>query len=558
MSANHYDCDTPLATEVVHAAEVSGEACTNFRDIRRSILDTCTSSQSSQCFTLLRGCTFVDGSESILHYAVKHALRGNKHHLEVIRRICAFMLDKGYDIDHTDARGQTVVELSIESRDLQLLETVVSSGASVDRRNSEGYFALHTAIRAWAVPEVYKYLLRHGADPNSSATHSEEELATTLTMPLGLVIMQLGTSIASSDMNSTMWFRIAAYLIEFNAIYTFREANLLLLHFAQGWNRTGGTPTLWEDVRPLLYGLITRGLDPMAGITNLRLLACDCKSLAHLAFFHSRSEAFGRWLIEASQSSKHGRLLTKCLLHGCRDPSTLRPNTNNLLQALTQKDPTIGGDFNAIEYVLCRDNDNTWSHKASLVNTIATLKAEHFVLRSSNRERHSAILEAVASCPYPSMKCKFAQELLRQRISSQVTGGRPDDVLQHPANRPFSTYFAELITRIEAMVNKQQSSEAMYEVLQMTLDYKGHSQKNILGCFVHVVTVSAIRSAENGSSMSKSRFYYLLRLRKEFELPEIHIPNAMVLDMLKGASEAYAKLKDLEKFFTHDDTVNTV
>ncbi|KAF2163295.1 hypothetical protein M409DRAFT_26336 [Zasmidium cellare ATCC 36951] len=536
-----------------HVQAVDEIDYTDLRAIYHILMDSVFSGQSVDYSFVLRGCEFENGSESLLHYAIKQANWATKHQLEVVRRISQFVVESGYELNHTDAQGRTVVELAIASRSIPLLETVLGSGVSVNHANSEGDYPLHTAIRTRALPAIYKYLLRQGADANACASTGKRDPVATLTMPLGLVMMQLAAANPNYDGDTTAWFRIAGYLIEHGAICTPREMDRLLFHFAQAWHRNGGSANLWEDALLLLSALIKRGLSPTAALSDLGLPKCDCQSLAHLAFFHSRSEAFGRWLIEASRLQEYGTPLAQCLLYGCGDNFMPRPNVSNLLRVLMKRDSNVANDFNPIEYVLRQENHHSWEQKAAVVSTLLSLKAEQYIFESHDRQRHAAILEAVAACPFTPIKCKLAQELLQQRISSQVSGGRPEDLFQHPANRPFSTYFAEMVGQIDNLISHQKGSDRMLKALHQTLDYDGRHQKVIIGCFVHFLTASKIQAAESGNFMSKPRLYYLLELRREFELPDVPLPNMMILNMLKGVPEAYVKLKELEKFFAHGD-----
>lgn len=551
---NNSTCFSLLQAEPLGTFETNEITESSFRDIYRDLLRASAAGQMPFPPALLQHWKFIDGSESILHYAVKESHRATKDRLDVVRSIIETVAKEGWDIDHRDAQGRTAIELAIVSRSLPLLETVVGSGASVNHPNIDGYLPLHIAILSRSSPDIVLHLLRKGADPNATAVTRENDVETSISMPLGLVLLQLSTLSGSNERDSSSFFRIAGHLIENHAIYTPRETDLMLLQFAQAWGRNGGSQKLWEDSHPLLSALMKRGLDPTTLLNGYRFGKCECQSLVQLAFFHSRSEALGRWIINASSMFVHGSCLLQCLLHGCGDSFASKPNASNLLRVLMKRDFPITAGVSALELVLHPLAHNTWEQKAALVNTLLSLNTEHYVLQSSNRHYHSTILERVAACPFASIKCKIAEDLLQQRISSQISGGRPEDVLHHPANRPVSIYCSEATSEISCLVSQQRSSEALYESLRRSLDYQGPFQKSMLSCFVHFVTMSIIQGAESGEALPKPELYYLLELRKEFELPDIHLPNTLVLDMLKGAPEAYAKLKELEDFFTHERT----
>lgn len=527
----------------------------DLKSVHTELLQAVTSKQIRTINKLLGHCKFVDGSESLLHYAVVESSNPSRDQLDSVREILRFAKSAGWDIDHIDGHGRTAVELAIRSRNAPILDLLLSNGASANHVSTQGYSPLHMAIFTQSSPEIYRCLLQRGANPNMVSTNNFHNKTPGQTMPLGLAVMRLGAASLTNDRDSTAWFKIAGLLIEHNAIYTSRETDLMLHHFSQAWNRTGGSQNLGEDAYPLLSALMKRGLDPTAPSNGHGPFRCECQSLAHQAFFHSRSDVFGKWIIDACQPSKHGIRLLQCLLKGCADNFVPRPSSSNLLRHLMNREFPFPADFHIIEGVLDPGSHHKWEQQGALLNTLLSLKTDYYVLPPSSRSRHAAILETVALCQFTTLRCKLAEELLQQRISSIITTGGSEDVRHHRANRPVSVHFAELLSELETLISRQSTSDKMYEALRRTLDYHGPHRKPMLGCFVHFVTLSMIQGADNGGTMSKSKLSYLLKLRKEFELRDVHIPNTLVLDMLKGAPEAYARLKELEKFFTHEDMI---
>ncbi len=84
------------------------------------------------------------------------------------------ILDKnGLDLKATQAKGNTLFHLALESNNIDLLKRVYGLGVDVNAKNSDGISPLHKAAMKAKDESVLKYLLSIGADKNSKTDFDE-------------------------------------------------------------------------------------------------------------------------------------------------------------------------------------------------------------------------------------------------------------------------------------------------------------------------------------------------------------------------------------------------
>ncbi|KAF5542954.1 ankyrin 1 [Fusarium napiforme] len=85
--------------------------------------------------------------------------------------ICKLLLDHGADPDLTPTNANTPLIQAISEGDLNIVKLLIERGATIDKCEAPpdvGWSRTPLSIAAdWSKPEIFKYLLKRGADPNS-------------------------------------------------------------------------------------------------------------------------------------------------------------------------------------------------------------------------------------------------------------------------------------------------------------------------------------------------------------------------------------------------------
>lgn len=485
----------------------------------------------------------------MLHHATQVTEISPGDQRNVVCSILEFLQKSGLDINHKDSHGRTAVELAVKADNLSLLQTLIGGGASVNAQNTEGHQLLHVALLSHASLGIYDCLLRNGADADAvaSAGLTERPPVSCRFTPINFVIQRLSECCNAGDKASTVWFAIAGKLIQHGAKYTADSMKPLLLHFAQIWMTTGGSQDLLDDMSPLLSAFLKDGLDPTDPLTKLQPFECACSSLAHLAFFHSASKGLATVLIEDGHLTQHGKSILRCLLTGCRNGSATRPDLDRLLRLLISH-PIDTATFNPLEYILkCDRGWHSWTDKASFIRSLLELIPKQCVLCSRWPEEHGKIIEEIAKCPNLDIRYKLCEYIFKTRNQSQSDlSGAPSSTCQVQTPTPIfiSVFFNQVLSDIHQLSHRDQRSEAAFEAVKKRLNYQANPSKDVVGCFVHLVTKDIIQSP---GGPSKVLLYRLLLLRKELQLPDVQVPNNLLLEMLKDADKEHGERTTLQK-----------
>ncbi|KAK4502504.1 hypothetical protein PRZ48_005929 [Zasmidium cellare] len=486
---------------------------------------------------LLRSCSFLDGQTSILHHAISAPDTASPGQLVVVGGILKFLQSEGLDASHRDSRQRTSTELAVRAHNLPLLELLFAYGAPTNFKNSDGHSPLYVALLIHAPLDIYDCLLRNGADANVEAGSTEAS-------PLAFVMNGLRECCTTGDKASTVWFAIARKLVEHGAKYSLQDVLSLLMNFCQVWITTGGTQELLDDINPLLSAWLANGLDPSDDLLVFQSRSCACSSLAQLAFFHTQSTAFGALLIRSSQLNRHGKSILRRLFSGCRDTSASRPDLNSMLRSLLAQTFDMAG-LNPLECVLqCPDSWHSWESKASFIHTLLELIPQQCILTSSWPEEHGKIIEEAAKCPNPNIRYRIGEDLLTARINPKTGGEQPAlnplgaKTVEQQTNSPtgISIHFDHVLSQLHDLITRGRRSESAWEAIQKGLNYHGVHHKEVVGCFVHLVTKTIIQAP---GGLSKVLLYRLLSLRRDLQLPDVHVPNKLLIDMLEDAARAH-------------------
>lgn len=81
------------------------------------------------------------------------------------KKLTSFLLSKGADVNHTNARGNTPLIVAVTSSDKEMADMLIKAKAGVNARNNTGDTALIWAVKLKKI-DIVKTLLLGGADPN--------------------------------------------------------------------------------------------------------------------------------------------------------------------------------------------------------------------------------------------------------------------------------------------------------------------------------------------------------------------------------------------------------
>lgn len=434
-----------------------------------------------------------NGVDSTLHLAVT---RGD---MWVVEYIVDYVCAQRKTVDLFDVRGSTPLLLASQAGSLGIVQCLLDAGASLHHRNSLGEQPLHAAIKSGCTAKMCRLLLENGADANAVATPMEGSY----NAPLGLALEQIAVSMDWPEKQEA--YVIGEILIDFGALLPSVNFESLaprdrLLHcWLQQWVTVSKLPER-AGKRSWLRQFFRMDCNPFSWIPAYYCPSRECKSFASYVFAHTDS-GLAKALVDTCDVARYGQGLFRALVSPCKSARLLASSSQSdqsndaLLGELLERMHGLG-----VPIPFASGDDEGW--------TFINLAREDLPLR-----------------------LRLAEILLAPEKG----------MLQPPSYKIIAEQCFRLI---ETPTGEQEDQgEAKYRQLKLqVLDAFGLQKSDVgeqkvnvlIQCVMHVLTKGIIDGTVAGSGLTiRDRLYGGLRLRRDFHLPDVQIPNSV----LEGALE---------------------
>jgi ankyrin repeat protein len=146
---------------------------------------------------------------NLLHVIVKNTDYDDRHY-----QLMRLLISRGYNINHQDIEGKTVLMYALDFRDEELIDFLLSKGAGVNFIDNEGYSCLGYAIWSHQI-NLVKKIIERGAEINIKSKKK-------VVQPLTVAVAECWPPFDEDDTNRN----ILKFLIEIGGIVDEDAVNL--------------------------------------------------------------------------------------------------------------------------------------------------------------------------------------------------------------------------------------------------------------------------------------------------------------------------------------------